>query len=267
MVPAEQLVGAVVRRTGEIIAALGDLSEPDLMEASALPEWTRLTIACHLRYGAEALTRMTSATLAGQPTAYYPEGRAQQRDATLRPRTGEAPRDVVDALATHCEELHRLWTTIDGRTWDLEVREPEGMHDLGPLPLRALALLRLTEVEVHGLDLALGLADWSHVFVEVALPFRLEWLNVRRSNHRAVDDRVEGSWLLLAEDGPTYLVSVDGDVVLSRPADGAERTDARIEGSSRNLLALLLGRPPHTELRYRGDEDFARAFSAAFPGP
>jgi len=91
-------------------------------------------------------------------------------------------------------------------------------------------LLRLTEVEVHGSDLDVGLDDWSAAFVETALPFRLDWLNSRRSNHRAVDEGVQGSWLLHASDGSTYLVSVKGASVESRPADPSAPARATIEG-------------------------------------
>src|SRR5688500_4632927 len=61
-----ELVRAVEVRTNDIVNALGDLDDRALHGASKLPGWNRLTIACHLRYGAEALTKMTTATVAGQ---------------------------------------------------------------------------------------------------------------------------------------------------------------------------------------------------------
>src|SRR5205085_10927089 len=120
-------------------------------------------------------------------------------------------------------ELHAAWSTLDDAQWDLAVVEPEGKTDLGPLTLARLPLLRLTEVEVHGSDLDVGLDDWSATFVRAALPFRLDWLNARRTNHRAVNEGVQGSWLLRSTDGPTYLVTVKGVSVESRPAEPASR--------------------------------------------
>ncbi len=53
------------------------------------------TIACHLRYGVGTLAPMTEAALRGSLVAFYPEGRARQRPATLVPRPGEPPHQAV----------------------------------------------------------------------------------------------------------------------------------------------------------------------------
>ena len=262
-----ELVAAARRRTEALVGALRDLDDEGLRAPSSLPGWSRLTIACHLRYGAEAFARMTAAALEGRPAAYYPGGRESQRPGTLEPDAGERPGEVVTSLAEHSAALDRLWSGMTPGAWDGVVREPEGGRDLGPLPLARLPLLRLTEVEVHGSDLDVGLEDWSDVFVEAALPFRLEWLNTRRTNHRRVDEAVTGSWLLTAPDGPTWRVAVDDGTVTSQPAPPGAPADAVVEATSRDLLALLLGRPLRSSPRYAGDEELGRAFSRAFPGP
>jgi maleylpyruvate isomerase len=261
------VVAAVRRRTEEVVGALQGLDDDGLRGPSALPGWSRLTIACHLRYGAEAFRRMTAAALEDRPAAYYPGGREAQRPGTLEPSAGETPGDVVASLAERSAALDQLWTGMAPEVWAGEVREPEGQRDLGPLPLASLPLLRLTEIEVHGSDLDPGLDDWSDVFVEAALPFRLDWLNRRRTNHRRVDDAVTGSWLLTAPDGPTWRVAVEEGALTSLPAGRDTPADAVVEAPARDLLALLLGRPSRTEPRYRGDVELGRAFSRAFPGP
>jgi len=170
----DALVAAVGRRTAAVVGALRALDGDGLRAPSSLPGWSRLTIACHLRYGAEAFGRMTAAALEDRPAAYYPGGRDARRPGTLEPAPGEAADDVVRSLDEHSAELDRLWSRMAPEAWDGVVREPEAQHDLGPLPLARLPLLRLTEVEVHGSDLDVGLDDWRDEFVEVALPFRLE---------------------------------------------------------------------------------------------
>jgi uncharacterized protein (TIGR03083 family) len=262
-----ELVAAVRRRTEEVVSALRAAGDDGLEAPSLLPGWSRLTIACHLRYGAEAFDRMTAATLEDRPVSYYPGGRDAQRPGTLAPGPDETPADVVASLAAHSGALDRRWAGMREDQWDAVVREPEDRRDLGPLPLSRLPLLRLTEVEVHGSDLGLGLDDWSDVFVRTALAFRLEWLNTRRTNHRQVDGAVEGSWLLTAPDGPTYLVAVEGGRVSSRPSGPGAQADAVVEAPARDLLALLLGRPLLTPVRYGGDVALGQAFSRAFPGP
>jgi hypothetical protein len=60
---------------------------------------------------------------------------------------------------------------------------------------------------------------------------------------------------------------IDGDEVLTGPAEPGEKANATIEGTSRDLLALLLGRPPRGKLRTKGNVEIAASFSRAFPGP
>jgi hypothetical protein len=71
-----------------------------------------LTIACHLRFGAEALCRMTTETLVGLPTAYYPNGRDEQRPATLKPKPDERPSDVALTLALDSAALNKVWAGL-----------------------------------------------------------------------------------------------------------------------------------------------------------
>lgn len=261
------LTRAVAARTSAIVSALEELAEEELLTPSALPGWSRLTVTCHLRFGAEGFVRLTRSAVTGEPAAFYPEGREHQRPSTLQPWPGEQPLDVVSSLVEHSAALHAAWAALDAAQWECTVTEPEGNRDLGALRVAVVPLLRLTEVEVHGSDLDVGLADWSDTFVSAALPFRLDWLNTRRANHRDVDTAIAGTWLLRATDGPTYLVSVDGARVESRPAGDDAPATAVIEAASRDLLALLLGRPLRTPLKISGDRDFGASFSRAFPGP
>jgi maleylpyruvate isomerase len=264
---SQRLVHAVIERSREIVEGVEGLSDAELRQPSGLPEWTRVTIACHLRFGAEALSRMTRATLLGEPVAYYPEGRGAQRPQTLLPRPHESPHEVVASLARLSEQLHQEWSALGPGDWSADVVEPEDNPDLGPVSLERLLLLRLTEVEVHGTDLGVDLADWTEIFVDTVLPMRLQWLNVRRANHRAFDTELRGSWLLVATDGPTYRVSVDGTLVESSPARKDTQARAVIAATSRDLLALLLGRALRSPPVVTGDIEFGQSFSSAFPGP
>lgn len=243
----------LVRSTADVVDAL---AATDLTAPSLLPEWSRLTIACHLRYGAEALRWMTLDALDGRPTSYYPAGRTSQRPGTLVPRPGETPVEVVLSLRDSSEALLMVWLD-DVDDWSIPVREPPDNPDLGTIELGRLPLTRLTEVEVHGTDLGIGLGPWSDVLVRTVLPMRLEWLNVRRTNHRDVDTTVRASWLVRATDLPvSQVITVDGERVTSVPGD---RADEVIEGTGAELLALLLGRAP---------EGFAPpSFNRALPGP
>lgn len=209
---------------------------------------------------------MTTATLSGTTTAFYPDGRSVQRDTTLRPRPSEQAHDVITSLSMRSAELHNLWAQLDRPSWTTIVREPDGLEDVGPLCLAEHTVLRLTEVEVHGTDLGLGLDPWSDLFVRAALPFRLRRLQGRRVDLVAVGGE-RGSWLLDATDGPSYIVSLARPFPVVRPAEHGERVTASIRASSRDLLAIVLGRPSEGRPSLSGDAGFAEAFSRAFPGP
>lgn len=265
---AGDVARVVSERTAQLIAALADLADDDLLAPSELPGWSRLTIVCHLRYGAAATLRMTRDVLAGRETAYYPEGRAKQRPSTLRQAAHERPADVLASWGAIARKLDAEWMPLQGRDWATTVSEPADNPDLGPVPLGRLALARLLEVDVHGTDLGIGFSDWSQTLVEVAFPTRLHWLVTRRTNHRSFDASIRGSWLLEAGDGAAWLVCVEDRRASCRPADPvAERADAAIAGSGRDLLALLLGRPTLEPLRITGDVNLGASFSKAFPGP
>jgi len=88
VVPSEdqflQARSEIDHRTAGIVDALSKLDEHKSAAASRRPGWSRLTIACHLRYGAEAIGAMTEATLSGRPASYYQVGRAQPSERRCR---------------------------------------------------------------------------------------------------------------------------------------------------------------------------------------
>lgn len=233
---------------------------------SMLPGWSRPTIVCHLRYGARACNRMTNDALSGRATSFYPQGRSIERPGTLLPDAEETVAHVVASLGEESSRLAETWAALTSSEWSTVIEEPPGSHDLGRTTISQLALMRLTEVEVHGSDLGVGLDDWSDVFVRNALPTRIEWLATRRSNHRAIDSTVQGSWLFVSEIG-RWRIEVTGSEVSSGPADPSDTADCEMRASARDLLAILLGRPTNGPISIRGDPDLGRAFGRAFPGP
>jgi len=257
------VAAAVARRTDDVVRGLRGLDARSLTAPSLLPDWSRLTIACHLRYGATALVQMTSDALEGRTTCYYPAGRSGQRPGTLVPGPGGSAAAVVEAFAGASEELQRAWSSLADEAWTIDVVEPTENPDLGTRSLFELAVLRLTEVEVHGTDLDIGLEDWSDEFVSVALPIRMDRLRTRH-----VRDSLTVCWHFDVADGPSYSVRVDGSGVDVRERARGVDADASWKITSRDLLALLLGRPligaPHLET---SRPELFVAFSRAFPGP
>ena len=118
------VAAAVARRTDDVVRGLRGLDAQSLTAPSLLPDWSRLTIACHLRFGATALVRMTSDALEGRTTCYYPAGRPGERPGTLVPGPGESAAAVVEAFAGASEELQRGWSSLADEAWTIDVVEP-----------------------------------------------------------------------------------------------------------------------------------------------
>lgn len=248
-----------------LIARLHELSDEELLAPSALPDWSRLTVVCHIRFGAEAINRIVTATVAGDEALFYPGGRAEQRPGTLLPNPGESPHDVVETFAVRCDELDATLADLADDDWAKVSREPAGKRDLGPQTIEQLAILRLTELDVHAVDMNIGIARWSDTFSRVGLPLRIDRLGKYLANNPAAPERPDGAWLIRAHDGRSYRVTSYDGIVTTRAAERDERADGVIDGSSRDLIALMLGRDLEGEISY--SNDFARGFAAAFPGP
>src|SRR5436190_10787861 len=110
--------------TERLLAAVESASETELLEPSALPGWSRLTIVAHVRYVAAASRRLTEAALAGRSGAMYPGGRGH-RPATLVPEPDESIGRLVASLRTESMTLHDHWRVLTDRQWETVVDEPE----------------------------------------------------------------------------------------------------------------------------------------------
>lgn len=68
-----EVIAQLALSTTALVDALTRLGNAGPLDASLLPGWSRLTIACHLRYGARALAWVTD-----RPTSFYPRDHAEQ---------------------------------------------------------------------------------------------------------------------------------------------------------------------------------------------
>lgn len=258
-----EIAAAVAARHRELARVLEATDPKTLLEDSELPGWSRLTIVCHLRYGAQASERMTRDASTGLPTGFYPGSRSAQRPSTLRPGPYESAADVVESLRECSAVLDELWAHTPPEAWETTtIHEPEDNLDIGSITLMQLAILRLTEVEVHGTDLDLGLSDWSDTFIDAALPMRIAWLPRRHAPGQAS----LGSWNLVATDGPSFNVAMSQGVISASHSE-SHRADVTISGPKADLLGLLLGRVVIEDLTIAGDESAARQFATTFPPP
>ncbi len=245
-VAAMGVLDRVAKRSEEVHRALAGLSPEQLEEPSALEGWSRLALLCHLRYGAQATRQMTIAGLSGRAAAFYPAGREQQRPGTLRPGREETTRDVIDSFARETDLLQEVWQRVALADWSLPVFELGETASELSMDLTRLALLRLTEVEVHGTDLNAGLGPWSTVFGPAVIALAASLIETWPGG--------AGVWLLRPHQAAeqTVVVNADGSVE-GRPVRASDVPDVVVTGPPNSMVAVLFGRAPISSLDFSGD--------------
>jgi uncharacterized protein (TIGR03083 family) len=265
--PAEAiaLTSAVDAATSRLRASLAALSDEQASAPSLLKGWSRASILAHLAYVATASLRMTNDALAGRQTTMYPGGPAERDDSVL-----VGPDDSAETLVTRVDRastaLSERWLALEPDQWATSLVEDR----LGQMRLARLVAMRLTEVEVHHADLAVGYAphDWSTDFTRRCLPLRFAWLAAHHRNRRGADRSVDGRWLFVCRpERRGWLVEAHGCAVAVRSAAPDEPADTVLTGAWTDVLAFLLGRQSVHMLGITGDAGRAAAFKRAFPGP
>ena len=258
----EPALDALSRSTRAVVDAAASWTAAEVEQPAELPGWTRLTVLAHLRYVAAQMTRMTIAAQAGRSLNMYPDGRDRMRPATLVLAPGESIAQLLASFRAESFELIERWRTLTAEQWEMRIDE----FDHGNMPLSRLLALRLTELEVHRIDLGLGdTSSWDEVFVHHILPLRLAWLTRARARDDA-DLTVNGSWMM-SDGDRAWFVEASGRSLDVRRATDATMAQCRIRASPHALLAFVLGRDCAEPLVIEGDRVLAERFKAAFPGP
>lgn len=164
--PSAEIEGcrASHQRMTEVLAGVTDAV---VRRPSLLPGWTVGHVVTHLGRNAESVHERLAGLARGEVVEQYVggmEGRAAAIDAGAdRPAAL-----IIDDAIDWARRLDDTFTNVPDECWAgrvLTVRGEE--HAAAALPLR-----RWREVEVHVVDLGMGLswADWSPGLVERALP-------------------------------------------------------------------------------------------------
>ncbi len=259
------LLAEIDASTRRVAASLGAIDEDGLLAPSLLPGWARVTIAAHLTWVADRYAAMTADALAAVATTTYPGG-AAERDASLRGLEDATAGQALTGFEAASAALAGAWRHLDDHQWATTMQEQR----LGAIRLSRLTALRLTELEVHHVDLGVGyqITDWPSVFTRICLPLRIAWLDAHHRRRPDAARQVAGRWLLApTDDGVRWLVTARADYVNCQPAPTAADADVTLAGTSAGLLAFLLGREPDPPLSIGGNRRLADAFKHAFPGP
>jgi maleylpyruvate isomerase len=212
-----------------LLATAARLTDTEVGEPSLLPGWTRGHVLTHIARNADGLANLLRWASTGTEIPMYAS--REKRDADIEAGAGRGAdaltADVRDSAAAFAEAA----ATVPERAWTVLVRALRG----DPFPASDVLARRLSEVEIHHVDLAVGYgpADWPAKFVAAALPHVAESFS---GDDRAPACRV-------AADGAGYSATIgpgahDGPVPL-------------VFGPAHDVLAWMLGRSPGDGLAVR----------------
>jgi maleylpyruvate isomerase len=229
----------VASATERLLATAGTLTDAEAREPSLLPGWTRGHVLSHIARNADGLANLLRWARTGTEIPMYAsrERRAADIEAgAARPAAGLAA-DVRSSAAAFAAEAAGL----PGDAWTAQVRALNGPH----FPALGVLDRRLSEVEIHHVDLAAGYSpgDWPADFVADALPRVADSFTGRDDTPRC---------LVWARDAPHgYRIGPAGS---SPPVV--------VHGEPAALLAWLLGRDNGATLRVSGEAATAPAMPA-----
>jgi maleylpyruvate isomerase len=224
----DRLAGA----TGRLLATAASLTDRQVAEPSPLPGWSRGHVLTHLARNADGLRNLLIWARTGVVTPQYPSGQA--RDAAIEAGAGRPAAGLLADLRDSAAAFAAEAAGMPPGSWQVSVH---GIRGRGH-PAWYTLWRRLSEVEIHHVDLAAGYqpADWPSWFVTGQL----------ESVSAQFDEQEDALAAVLsvtgAGAGPEYRIGT------GPAADGTRPPAVRISGPGWLLLAWLTGRSDGTGL-------------------
>jgi len=165
-------------------AAITDLTDGQVASPSLLPDWTVGHVLSHIARNADAMSRRVTAALRSETVDQYVGG-ADGRIAEIDAGAARPADEIVADVRRSAEQLDALFATLPADGWTRPVQTVGG----GEHPVALLPFRRWREVEIHLVDLGLGLGstpeDWPSDLVDLMLP-RLTASLTERCDHRVL---------------------------------------------------------------------------------
>src|SRR5262252_638255 len=220
----------VAAGTEHVLVTAAALSDGQAREPSLLPGWSRGHVLTHIARNADGMVNLLRWARTRTPTPMYASAESRAADIEAgagRPAAGLAA-DVRESAAALAAEA----ANMPDDAWTAQVRALNGP----PFPALGVLERRLSEVEIHHVDVAVGYspADWPGDFLREALPRVAESFAGR-------------------DDVPPCVARAEGakDSFRLGP-DQAGAPAVIINGQPADLLAWLLGRSDGATLTVAG---------------
>ena len=208
-----------------LVRSVDGLTGDDWHAPSGLPDWTRAHVVAHLALNGEALGDVLTGVVEGDPVPMYETQDA--RDDDIAQLAGADPAELRERLLASTVTFPEAVQAVPPDAWEGRFERTRG----GPtLPLAAVPLMRLREIEIHHVDLAVGYSpdNWPDGFAE-----------------DLVDGMVKRQQRDSAEDG--FLVRpLDADRTWQVGAPDDE--PLVVTGPVRHLGWWMTGRPPSEQV-------------------
>jgi maleylpyruvate isomerase len=154
----------VAAATGLLLTSVARLTDDQARGPSLLPGWSRGHLLSHIARNADSLRNLLTWAETGVPTPQY--SHPDERSQGIERGAGRSPAELLADLDASATALDAHAARLPQAAWSAQVGAAETGH-----PAWYTLVRRLTEVEVHHVDLDLGYtpADWPEPFATYAL--------------------------------------------------------------------------------------------------
>ncbi|HEY6277952.1 MAG TPA: maleylpyruvate isomerase family mycothiol-dependent enzyme [Streptosporangiaceae bacterium] len=227
-----QWMADLAAATGRLLGTAGALTDAGVREPSLLPGWTRGHVLTHIARNADGLANLLRWAQTGIETPMYAS--AEARAAAIEAGAGRPAAELAADVAAAADAFAGQATGLPAQAWTAQVRRLTGP----PFPAYGVLQLRLSEVEIHHVDLAAGYrpGDWPDDFVTDALARVADSFAGRQDTPACV--------VWAAGSGARFRIGPD------RPA----AAPTLVHGPAATLLAWLTGRDGGSGLQVFGDD-------------
>lgn len=226
-----ELQARVADATGRLLATAAGITDGQAREPSLLPGWSRGHVLTHLARNADGLGNLLVWARTGVVTPQYPS--QQARDDAIEAGAGRPAAVLLADLTESAEAFRAEAASLPEHRWPVSVH---GLRGRGHPAWYTLAR-RLSEVEIHHVDLAAGYrpSDWPGWFVA-------EQLESVAAEFAGRAD-VPAARLVSAGRGTAGAAGTSREYRIGRTAAGGGAAPVpRVSGPAWLLLAWLTGR-------------------------
>jgi maleylpyruvate isomerase len=220
LVEGIEALAEVAASTRRFLDSVSSLSDAEVTGTTLIPPWTRGHVITHVARASDSYRRLLAGAIEGVETPQYPsmQFRADQIEAGAARSVAELIVDVRDGAARFDEMMR----TLPDHAWRARVR-------MRPGELRApaaLPLIRLRELEMHHVDLALG-----YTFNNIA-PDTVHWIIDDILMELGRRERVRPLRLKATDTGLAWELGSDAPLICGTQADLVGWLSGRTTGAA-----------------------------------